>query len=99
MSVTVNQGGHHHTGSNDDNTHASFMRSLPIVGAVEDKVIEPVAQRISWFSPISSIFDLIVPIELTYSWYQHIGKFSEIVVAAELLHVYDVSFRLVCSCT
>ena len=97
MSVTVNQGGHHHTGSNDDNTHASFMRSLPIVGAVEDKVIEPVAQRISWFSPISSIFDLIVPIELTYSWYQHIGKFSEIVVAAELLHVYDVSFRLVCS--
>ena len=58
------------------------MRSLPeIVGAVEDRVIEPVAQRISWFSPISSVFDLIVPIELTSSWYQHIGEFSEIVVA------------------
>lgn len=52
--MSVNQGHHHTANSNDDNHGSSFMRSL-LVGAVEDRVIEPVANRISWFSTISSV--------------------------------------------
>ena len=100
--MSVNQGHHHTANNNDDNNHgSSFMRSL-LVGAVEDRVIEPVANRISWFSTISSVFDLIVPIELTSSWYQHIGKYkrSRFAIGYYIMHnMMMCSERCMFSCS
>lgn len=48
------------------------MRSMPLVNAVEDRIIDPIGNRLSWFSRISSIFDVIIPIELTTSVGIHI---------------------------
>jgi len=58
--------------STTNNHNGSLMRSMPLVNAVEDRIIDPIGNRLSWFSTISSIFDVIIPIELTTSWYTHI---------------------------